>query len=112
MDNEEKIKVFKAEALQFSPTQREGVTAAKIIDADDSVTQNLAVVEIEAEARVEDHEISGSESIYVLQGAIEVKFDDTVELLLPGDLVYFPAGSSHSLEPKRTPCRLLLIFSS
>jgi len=111
MAENEKIKIVKSDDLQFIQTQRDGVFAARLIGSGDSSTQNIAMVDLEADARVEDHEIARSESIYVLKGAVDIEFDGRSELLLPGDLVYFPKGSSHSLTPRRAPCRILLIFS-
>ena len=40
-----------------------------------------------------------------------IDFDDAFQISAAGDLVYFPAGTSHKLTPLRTPCRLMLIFS-
>jgi len=111
MESNEKIKIVKSDELNFAPTKREGVFAAKVIGADDSASQNVAVVDLEANARIEDHEIARSESIYIIRGAVDVELDGTTELLLPGDLVYFPKGSSHALTPRRAPCRLLLVFT-
>ncbi|MDP8239216.1 MAG: cupin domain-containing protein [Candidatus Hatepunaea meridiana] len=111
MEPEEKVKVVKFEELKFSPTKREGVTAAKMIRSADSSSQNIVIVELDANASIEDRETSRSESIYILQGAVDVIYEGKKELLLSGDLVYFPAGSSHELIPRRSPCKLLLIFS-
>ena len=52
MENDEKIKIVKTEAIVFKPTKREGVTAAKLISADDSASQNIAIVEIDADTEV------------------------------------------------------------
>ncbi len=111
MAEKERIKVVKSDRLSFAQTRRAGVFAARLIGSVDSSTQNIAVVDLEAGAHVEDHEIGRCESIYVVKGAVDVEFDEGSELLLPGDLVYFPKGTSHSLTPRRAPCRILLIFS-
>ncbi len=111
MGNSEKIKVLKTEDQKFKPTRREGVSAARLIGPGDSESQNVVIVELDKDALVEDHEIARCESIYVLQGVADIEFNGKEELLLPGDLVYFPANTSHKLTPRRAPCRLLLIFS-
>ena len=111
MNDDEKIKIVKSDELQFKQTKREAVFAAKAIGTEDSASQNIAVVDLEANARIEDHEIARAESIYIIRGAVDVEFNGTTELLLPGDLVYFPRGTSHALKPRRAPCRLLLVFT-
>ena len=111
MEGDEKIKIVKSDELQFRQTKREAVFAAKAIGAEDSASQNIAVVDLEANACIEDHEIARSESIFIIRGAVDVEFDGCTELLLPGDLVYLPKGTSHSLTPRRAPCRLLLVFT-
>ena len=111
MENEEKIKIIKTEDYDFQPTKRKGIKATKLIGPGESGSQNVVVVDLGMDAIVEDHKIEQCESIYVLQGAVELEYDEQKEFLLTGDLVYFPSGTSHKLIPLRTPCRLMLIFS-
>ena len=51
--------------------------------------QNIVLIDIDQGAEVEVHEVANSESLYILKGEYEVIFSDRVELLNPGDLVYF-----------------------
>ncbi|NQT34308.1 cupin domain-containing protein [bacterium] len=111
MNKPEEIKIIKPDALDFKPTKRDGVIAARMIGPEDSATQNVVIVELAENAVVEEHETETAESIYVLQGMIDLKYDGNSELLIPGDLAYFPRGTSHELVPRRTPCRLMLIYS-
>ena len=73
--------------------------------------QNIVLIESAQDAEVEVHEVGKSESLFILEGEYEVISSDEVELLNPGDLVYFAPQTSHGLRCVRGPGRFLAIFA-
>ncbi|TLF81089.1 cupin domain-containing protein [Nocardia cyriacigeorgica] len=52
------------------------------------------------------------ECVYVLDGRLEVEFDDRIHLAGPGELVFLPHGVPHALRPGSTPPPRVIQISS
>lgn len=98
-------------AQAWRETRRPGIREKRLLGVEQSRNQNLVLVETDARAEVEQHEVRTSESIFVIEGHYEVVTQNTVERLGPGDCCHFPPGSSHGLRCLEGPGRFLAIFA-
>ena len=72
------------------------------------VTAPYAESEQDAEIPLSFHE--GQEFDYVLSGSLKVRFEDKVEILGPGDCVYYDSGRGHGMiATDKTDCVFLAI---
>jgi quercetin dioxygenase-like cupin family protein len=98
---------------EMSPqqTRRRGMMERRLLTPDDSRFQNLVLFDMEVGAEVEYHEVSNSESLFILEGVFEVVLDGTTKAISVGDACYFPQESSHGLRCIEGPGRFLAIFA-
>ena len=104
-------KICCSSAMIAQPTRRKGISERRLLTCADSHQQNIVLIEIEQGAEVEVHEVSNSESLFILEGEYEVLSSDTTETLYPGDLVHFPPRTFHGLRCAEGPGRFLAIFA-
>lgn len=105
------IEVVRSVAMPVAATRRAGVSERRLIGPAQSPWQNLVLVDFVDGAEVEWHRISPSESLFIIQGEFEVETATGVKRLEPGDLCYFPPGSSHGLRCSRGPAQMLVVFA-
>jgi len=109
---EDKPVVRKSSQLTPQPTRRQGIRERRLLFPKDSPQQNIVLIDADEGAKVEIHEITTSESIYVLMGSFEVTFEESGSKHLgPGDLCHFRAGTSHGLCCIQGPGQFLAVFA-
>jgi quercetin dioxygenase-like cupin family protein len=97
--------------IEAKQSRRQGILERKLLTADDTKFQNVILTETEQGAEVELHEISTSESIFILSGSYEVVLEIGSHPLNTGDLVFFHPQSSHGLRCVHGPGSYLVIFA-
>ena len=60
---------------------------------------------------VEEHPVHNSESLFVVEGQIEVSGPGFREVLEPGDLCHFTPGMTHGMRVLSASARYLAIFA-
>src|SRR5690606_16114691 len=101
----------KSNDLEFRTSRRKGIKEKLLLSHEESLEQNIVLMDMEPDSTVEYHEVSTNESIFVLQGKLAVTFADFSRELHPGDLCYFPKGTWHGLKCLEGPVQYLAIFS-
>lgn len=96
-----------------TPGRRPGFVERRLIGPNESVHQNLVLVETAAGAEVEQHPVRNSESLIILEGEYEPSVPGHPRLprLGPGSFVYFPPGMVHGLRCITGPGRYLVVFA-
>jgi quercetin dioxygenase-like cupin family protein len=102
----------KDKSVKWQNTQRKGIKERKLLSPNESTHQNIIVVQAGVGSMVEMHEITTSESIYVLSGYVEViSPDNSVQLLESGDFCHFHPNTMHGLRITKEPSFLLVVFA-
>ena len=99
-------------STEMSPveTRREGLYERLLLSAEESLHQNIVLFDAREGMEVEYHRIKTGESLFIMSGKHEVILQDRREILLEGDLVYFPPGSEHGMKCIE-PGRYLAVFA-
>jgi quercetin dioxygenase-like cupin family protein len=106
------VLVRRSKAMSPGPTRRGGIQERRLITPADSSYQNVVLVDANEDAEVEFHLVVNSESLFILSGTFEVRLNNNdVEVVQPGDLIYFPSNYSHALRCAKGPGQLLAIFA-
>ena len=103
--------IKRSTSMDFQETTRKGVREKKLLTADECPDQNLILISIEKGAEVELHQIHCSETIFLLDGELEIIFADENVRLKSGDCCYFKPGSLHGMRCSDGPARFLAVFS-
>ena len=101
----------KSSSLSPSATKRKGVRERRLLTQGECSYQNIVLIDIDAGAEVELHPYPTSETIYVLQGEIEILLPESTECIESGDLYHFPPGATHGLRCLKGPGQFLIIFA-
>jgi quercetin dioxygenase-like cupin family protein len=112
MDMSEEHPILRRSSLLIpQQTRRGGIKERRLLLPEDSPHQNVIIVDAEQDAEVEFHQISTSESIFVLEGTFEVILSDSTQTLEAGDICYFLPKTSHGLRCTDGPGQFLVIFA-
>jgi quercetin dioxygenase-like cupin family protein len=103
--------VSRSRPHRWQTTRRTGLREIRLLTAAQSAQQNLVLLKADQGARVEPHRVENSESIFVIQGTFEVSSPRSTQVIGPGDLCYFPPGSSHGLRCLESPGQFLAVFA-
>lgn len=103
-------RVTRSADVPAEPSRRRGIRHRRLLGAD-SPSHHVVLVEADAGATVELHEISTNETLYILEGGFELLLPEGPRVLEPGDLAHFPSGTTHGLVCRRGPGRFLAIFA-
>lgn len=103
--------VRRSDSVPRVPARRPGLFERRLITPEDTTNQNIVLVDSEVGAHVEYHRVGTSESIYVLEGEFEIELERSKQILQTGDIVHFPAHSSHGLRCLSGPGQFLLVFA-
>jgi quercetin dioxygenase-like cupin family protein len=108
---ENEMIVRRSLSLEATPARRSGFRERKLLTHADSGYQNVVLMDADIGATVEDHELAISESVFVLQGQLEVTSGERRETLGSGALCYFAPGSRHSMRCIEGPAQFLVLFA-
>jgi quercetin dioxygenase-like cupin family protein len=103
--------IQRSTSMEATPTRRSGISERRLLVHEQSAFQNVVLVDTEQSAEVEFHQISNSESIFILEGQYEVIGPNSIVVLSKGDFCYFEPGSSHGLKCSQGPGRILVVFA-
>ncbi len=106
----ENARITRSADVPAEPSRRHGIRHRRLLGAE-SPSHHVVLVEAEAGATVELHEIGTNETLYVLEGRFELVLPEGPRPLGPGDLAHFPRGTSHGLVCRAGPGRFLAIFA-
>ena len=106
-----RVVVAHSRELVPHPTRRLGLLERRLVTPADSPNQNVILIDAEVGARVEVHQVSNSEALFVIQGRFEAMTLNERFELGPGSLIYFPPGASHGLVCNEGPGQYLVIFA-
>jgi len=110
-EDEARPVIRRSGVMQARPTRRTGIDERRLVGPELSEHQNLVLIDAQEGAEVELHEVSNSESFFVLEGELLVSGNGWQEPLGPGDLCYFPPGMEHAVRVVRGPARFLVVFA-
>jgi quercetin dioxygenase-like cupin family protein len=106
-----KIHFAHVEHTSWQPTSRPGIRAKALLPQTSGASHNLILVEYEAGAVVEMHATHAPESIFVLDGQVQVKTPQGEIILGPDDAVHFDPGTEHGMQTLDGPARCLVMFT-
>lgn len=109
--SKDRLIVRKSSLQTPEPTRRSGIKERRLLAAEDSPYQNIAIMDAEHGAEVEVHRVATSESIFVLRGTFEVVLPDSTQSISAGDVCYFPPQTLHGLRCAQGPGQFLVIFA-
>jgi len=101
----------KSSLLAQQPTRRAGIKERRLLSPEDSSYQNIVIINTDDGAEVELHQITTSESIFVLKGTFEVTLPDSSQTLEAGDFCYFPPKTSHGIQCVEGPGQFFVVFA-
>jgi len=103
--------IKKSSEFQFIESRRPGVRSCRVISTNESMEQNLMMVEMVLNAEVEYHRVENSESFLVLEGELEIILENERQRLGREDVCYFAPGESHGVKCLSPKARFLVVFA-
>ncbi len=96
---------------ELQPTRRAGIMERRLLVGGEHSMQNVVFIEAQLGAQVELHQVETGESIFVVEGELELILGSASERLGAGDLAFCELGSTHGMRVIRGPAKYLLVFA-
>ena len=102
-----------ARSAAFVPqaTRRPGIRERVLLSREQCPHQNVVLLDLDAGAQVDQTPAPTSESLYVLEGSVEIRTAEWASVLGKGELCHLASGTLHGLRPVGGPAQILAIFA-
>ena len=101
------------ERPEFVPPGHRGAIARLLIGKENVGAEHMEVVMgiHEAEGETEAHSHDVEQAYYIIEGRARVEVEDEAEEVEAGDIIFFPPGTVHRVNPAGVSYKCLVIYA-